>query len=239
MKKICGFVLVLTLATSSLCVTPAHAFDWGIFGNKILQSVGIASGGQASKPKVAKRDKTKPSETKPTILANKRMYQIVDLRSGYKKAALYAERVGGHLAVIDSKEKSRMLYDFMVSQGYDSAYFGLSDEKLNGIWVLPNGQEAKFTNWHSGQPTKAEKNEKYAMLYRKFSNATWKAGSFSPLLENSNTTAFIIEWDKEVTPQEYKEKVVKQEETSSSGYNEPTWSSNSYEEPDYEEEISG
>lgn len=239
MKKICGFVLALSLITSSLCSTPAQAFDWGNFGNKILQSVGISSGGQASRPKVAKRDKTKPSETKPTILANKRMYQIVDLRSAYKKAVLYAERVGGHLAVIDSKEKSRMLYDFMIAQGYDSAYFGLSDEKLNGNWVLPNRQKAKFTNWHSGQPTKEEQNEKYAMLYRKFGNATWKAGSFSPLLENSNTTAFIIEWDKEVKPQEYKEKVEKQEESASSGYYEPSWGSSSYEKPDYEEEISG
>lgn len=115
MKKICGILLVLTLTTSSLCATPADAFDWGNFGNKILRSVGISNGGHSSKPKIAKKDKTKPSESKPTILANNRMYQIVDLRSGYKKAELYADRVGGHLAIIDSKEKSRMLYDFMVS----------------------------------------------------------------------------------------------------------------------------
>lgn len=239
MKKICGILLVLTLTTSSLCATPADAFDWGNFGNKILRSVGISNGGHSSKPKIAKKDKTKPSESKPTILANNRMYQIVDLRSGYKKAELYADRVGGHLAIIDSQEKSRMLYDFMVSQGYDSAYFGLTDEDLNGNWVLPNGQKPKFTNWHSGQPTKEESNERYAMLYRKYKNATWKAGSFSPLLENSNTTAFIIEWDKEVKPQEYKEKVVRKEAPADGGYYEPSWGNSSYEEPDYEEEISG
>ena len=59
------------------------------------------------------------------------------------------------------------------------------------------------------------------------------------MLENSNTTAFIIEWDKEVKPQEYKEKVVRQEEPAGGGYYEPSWGNNSYEEPDYEEEISG
>lgn len=57
MKKICGILLVLTLTTSSFYATPADAFDWGNFGNKILRSVGISNGGHSSKPKIAKKIK--------------------------------------------------------------------------------------------------------------------------------------------------------------------------------------
>lgn len=39
MKKICGILLVLTLTTSSFYATPADAFDWGNFGNKILRLI--------------------------------------------------------------------------------------------------------------------------------------------------------------------------------------------------------
>lgn len=238
MKKVNMILVAVAIISSNLYTTPTYAFDWGQFGSKILHSVGIKSD-SSNRVKVIKRDKNKPSETKATILSNNRMYQIVDLRSGYKKAKLYAERVGGHLAIIDSKEKSKMLYDFMVSQGYESAYFGLVDEKLDGNWLLCNGQKTYFTNWQAGQPSKEEKNEKYAMLYRKYKNATWKAGSFSPLLENSSTTAFIVEWDKEVKPQEYKEKTTQKEEYGYNDNNDSSWNDSSYVEPNYEEEISG
>lgn len=238
MKKISTMLIAVIIINSNAYSTPTYAFDWGNFGNKILHSVGIKRD-TTNRVKVIKRDKNKPSESKATILSNNRMYQIVDLRSGYKKAKLYAERVGGHLAVIDSKEKSKMLYDFMVSQGYESAYFGLIDENLDGNWVLYNDQKVNFTNWQDGQPCKEEKNEKYAMLYKKYKNATWKAGSFSPLLENSNTTAFIVEWDKEVKPQEYKETTSKKEEYRYNDDNDSSWSNSSYVEPNYEEEISG
>lgn len=197
-KKTAYLLLALLSANVALAATAQAGFfddTW----KKAKNSVGVYD----DIYHWTKKDKTKPSSTKPTILANKRMYQIVDLRSGYNKAKLYAERQGGHLAVIDSVQKSRMLYRFMVNNGYESAYFGLQDEDMDGSWELYNGEKPKFTYWQGGKPRIEEQNEKYAMLYRKYTQGKWKAGSFSPLLENSNTTAFIIEWDKELNPVDY------------------------------------
>lgn len=241
MIKKTGVVLSLAvlLGVNTIYVPPAHALDWGKFGTRIIKSIGDTfSGGHSSKPKVVKKDKYKETHSETTILDN-RMYQIVDIQGGYKKAKLYAERVGGHLAVIDSPRENQLLYNFMVSQGYDSAYIGLIDENLDGNWKLYNGEQPKFLNWHSGQPTREEKNEKYAMLYRKYKNGKWKAGSFSPLLENSNSTAFIIEWDKEVHAADYKEPV---KDNTPVYTGEPSYDSgiyDDYQDNSNEEEISG
>lgn len=66
-----------------------------------------------------------------------------------------------------------------------------------------------------------------------------KGRLFSPLLENSNSTAFIIEWDKEVHAADYKEPV---KDNTPVYTGEPSYDTNIYD--DYqnnsnEEEFSG
>lgn len=66
-----------------------------------------------------------------------------------------------------------------------------------------------------------------------------KVCSFSPLLENSNSTAFIIEWDKEVHAADYKEPV---KDSTPVYTGEPSYDSgiyDDYQDNSNEEEISG
>lgn len=203
----------------------------------------------------SKRIKVVNKKGEPKILANHKRYQIIDLGpgSGYLRARLYAARMGGHLAVIRNYKESRMLYDFMISQGYESAYFGLHDKDFNGNWRYEDGSAPKYLNWHYRQPDRSNANLKYAMLYKTYTAANWKAGTFSDIDKVKGDKAFIIEWDKvydektlpsdvsvyvpdgvdynkiqdpEPTPQP-----TYNESTGSYGYGSSSGSSGSYEEP--------
>lgn len=133
---------------------------------------------------------------KTEILANNKMYHIVDLKCGYKKAKIYAERQGGHLAIIDNRMESKLLYEFMVKHGYKAAYFGIIDQKKDNKWKDVNGNKLKFSFWHKGQPNSDENEAKYGMLYKNYKDGSWKLGSFNNLNESKDGTAFIVEWDK-------------------------------------------
>lgn len=130
------------------------------------------------------------------ILANHQRYQIIDLKCSYSKAKIEAEMRGGHLAIIDSAYENKLLYDFMVSQGYEGAYFGIIDKNFDGNWKTIRGEKPNYTNWHKEQPARDNANKKYAMLYRIYTKGKWKAGTCSKLDEVKGGTAFIIEWDK-------------------------------------------
>lgn len=143
-------------------------------------------------------------EGTPMILENHRMYQVVDLKKGYKNAVMYAERVGGHLAIVDSPQKSRMLRNFLKVQNIKFAYIGIEDIDGDGIWKDIYGRDLDFAYWHRHEPIQERGFHSYAMIARKHKDGTWLTGPFSRLVEGyERGTAFIIEWDKELNPQVY------------------------------------
>lgn len=152
-----------------------------------------------------KRIKKRIKPGTPMILANGQRYQIIDLGGGYRKAKAYAERQGGHLAKIDTSGENRLLYDFMIAQGYKAAYFGLSDVNLDGEWRYADGSKPKYKNWHKEHPVKDDPHMVYAMLYSLYTNGKWKSGTFTNMVKVKGGTAFIIEWDtvfKEIPKEE-------------------------------------
>lgn len=136
----------------------------------------------------------------PMILANGQRYQIVDIGGGYRKAKVYAERQGGHLAKIDSPGENKLLYNFMIAQGYKAAYFGLSDYNLDGEWEYVDGTKPRYKNWHREHPVKDDPHMVYAMLYSLYTDGKWKSGTFSNMVKVKGGTAFIIEWDEVFPP---------------------------------------
>lgn len=189
---------VMRYITISLCavvtlnfVTPAVASAGWSGWEKIGKAVGY------KQPKKEKEEKPAHNELgKAQILGNRKMYQIISLGGGYKKAAMHANRVGAHLAVIDSAEKNEMLKNFMISQKVKNAYFGLIDKDFTDNWRLPDGSEPVYTNWQEGEPNRKDLTYKYAMLMK---NGSWKAGPFSDVGEAKGGTYFILEWDKVFT----------------------------------------
>lgn len=122
------------------------------------------------------------------------------IASSYDEALQYCKDKGGYLATLTSKEENDFVYSYILQQGYDSAYFGLSDAANEGHWEWCTGEPLSYTNWHSGEPNGENSNEDYALFYYKFSDGTWNDGDFGGQTVNSGN-AFICEWGDYFTQQ--------------------------------------
>lgn len=125
---------------------------------------------------------------------NSHYYSVFDNCKSWEEAAEYCESKGGHLATITSADENAALFSFINQNGYESAYFGLSDSANEGTWSWVTGENTDFLNWHSGEPNGESSTEDYAMFYYKFSDGTWNDGEFGSGTANGGT-AFICEWD--------------------------------------------
>lgn len=113
--------------------------------------------------------------------------------TNWNDAKAFCKSQSGYLATITSQEENDFLYSYITQEGYSSAYFGLSDEEAEGIWLWDNGEEASYTNWHYNEPNGETSSEDYALFYYKYSDGTWNDGDFENRTVNSGT-AFICEW---------------------------------------------
>ena len=135
----------------------------------------------------------------------------VETVTTWEEAKQYCEEQGGYLATITSKEEDEFLYSYLKNNfEYESAYFGFSDREDEGNWVWDNGEEASYTNWHSGEPNGENSNEDFAMYYYKYSDGTWNDGDFGNQTVNSGT-AFICEWGEYETASDYSKEEVSRE----------------------------
>lgn len=112
----------------------------------------------------------------------------------WEEAKEYCENIGGHLAIISSKNENDALYKYLIDSGYETAYFGYSDSESEGIWKWVLENESSYTNWHSDEPNNDSGGENYAELYWKFPDGTWNDGNFGHGTE-SDSKNFICEWD--------------------------------------------
>jgi hypothetical protein len=119
-------------------------------------------------------------------------YQIIDNSSitSFQEADEYCRSIGGHLATIQSQEENDYIYSLIISKGYESAYFGLTDKDIEGTWKWTNGESVNYTNWASNEPNSENSEENYAMFYYKYTDGKWNDGRWG-----DNTVAFICEWD--------------------------------------------
>ena len=106
----------------------------------------------------------------------------------------YCKERGGHLAIIQSEEENKFLYDKMVECGFFFAYFGLTDEAVEGDWKWVTGDEVTYTNWYKDDVDNYRE-EDYAMIWvnRPY---YWNDGG---LREAGDTAAFICEWEVDGT----------------------------------------
>ncbi len=125
---------------------------------------------------------------------NGHYYKIYQDGMTWNDAKTFCENLGGHLAVINDAAENSALFTYMNSQGYTSAYFGLSDAEKEGTWKWVNGDTLTYTNWASGEPNNEGRNEDYGMFYWKFTTGKWNDGNFGGST-NRGGNAFICEWD--------------------------------------------
>lgn len=109
-------------------------------------------------------------------------------------AKSYCEDRGGYLAVISNASENEALYDYVFyDRGYQSAYFGYTDEDSEGSWYWINGSSNGYENWLKGQPDNSNGSEDYALFYYKDMPYKWNDGDFGK--DSSGTVTFLIEWD--------------------------------------------
>lgn len=121
-------------------------------------------------------------------------YKIyVDACDSWEEAKEYCENLGGHLAVISSKEENDALFSYVISSGNKNAYFGYSDNQEEGNWYW-SGDNSSYTNWHKNEPNSERSNEDFAMFYWKYSDGTWNDGNFGQGTVSDDRN-FICEWD--------------------------------------------
>lgn len=96
--------------------------------------------------------------------------------------------------MISSAEENEFLYQLMVENGYENAYFGYSDAEEEDNWKWVDGSSSAYENWHSGEPNAENTEEDYAMFYWKYEDGTWNDGDFGRNTNNGGTT-FVCEWD--------------------------------------------
>lgn len=108
------------------------------------------------------------------------------------EAESYCESLGGHLAVIEDADENTFLYNYMLSCGYESAYFGYSDLEEEGTWVWVDGNST-YSNWAVDEPNNDDGDEDYAMFFYKYTDGKWNDGSFINDSDHGGR-AFICEW---------------------------------------------
>ena len=122
-----------------------------------------------------------------------------DLNS-YDAVESYCESIGGHLAVINSREEDKFLYDISCQKGRTTAFFGYSDQDQEGIWEWAYGSSS-YTNWtpdgavhpapdNGGPGWGPENYAEYNEGDDAANDGTWNDAKFAV-----NTSTFIIEWE--------------------------------------------
>lgn len=124
---------------------------------------------------------------------NGHYYYVYDLGSRWKEAKAYCESLGGYLATITSQAENDAVYAYLKKMGYESAYFGFTDEAGEGKWKWVTGETTSYTNWSPGEPNNGYSGENYAMFYYKYPTGKWNDGDFGGSTQG-NCRAFICEW---------------------------------------------
>ena len=122
-------------------------------------------------------------------------YQFFNTRfSSFEEAETYCESLGGHLAVIESKDEDKNVYSFLRSLGEMNAFLGVK-KNTDGIWTNVYGNvlnKNSYTNWGSDEPNNEGGCEDVLQYYEAYPNGEWndlywgKQGIYS----------FICEWDE-------------------------------------------
>lgn len=121
-------------------------------------------------------------------------YQLYNKGGTWEEAHTFCMSMGGHLAVISDDAENSFLFNYIISLGCKSAYFGYTDSASEGNWEWVNGFTSSYVNWGGREPNAENSYEDYAMFYYKYTDGKWNDGDFGGRTVNSGKY-FICEWD--------------------------------------------
>ncbi len=122
-------------------------------------------------------------------------YQLYTLTMTWEEAQDYFNSIGGHLAVITTQGENDFLFNYLLSMGYTSAFFGASDTETPGIWRWVTGETFQYSNWNPKVNSSQSGTNHYAMFCSESYDGTWDIGEISEQNGSVSETLFLCEWD--------------------------------------------
>ena len=112
----------------------------------------------------------------------------------WSEAKAYCEELGGHLAVINTKEELDTVAELLKEKEFKNTGFWIGAIlNENGEYTWFNGEEFTFSNWRKGEPNNATGNENAAEMYP--SDGTWND------IPESYRRGVVCEWDNAPLPE--------------------------------------
>lgn len=121
-------------------------------------------------------------------------YRIFKGVPRWVEAKAFCQALGGHLATMTSEEENQFVHQFMMDNGFLTAYFGLEDEERDQTWEWVTGEPVEYCPWDSGEPSYSPR-ERYGMYFYKHLTGTWNDAHFYEHAEVDPGCSFICEWD--------------------------------------------
>jgi len=109
--------------------------------------------------------------------------------NSWNDAKALCKQKGGHLAIINNKAENSFLYKYIKSLGYSTAYFGITDEAIEGEWRTVEGKKVTYTNWHKDEPNNDWSDEHYGSFFEDYTDGTWNDG-----YGGDGSDVYICEW---------------------------------------------
>ena len=91
----------------------------------------------------------------------------------YSSAKEYCAAQGGYLAVIGSEEENRFLFDYMLKQGFGSAYFAFSDITIKDGWNWEGPEASSYSNLSDDALKMARGIDHFGLFRSDYSDGTW------------------------------------------------------------------
>ena len=114
---------------------------------------------------------------------------------------------GGYLAVINDEEENEELFKYMIKNGFDSAFFGMTDSENEGEWKYLYGDSSTFVDWGTNsigvaEPNNADGGESHVELDSHMLDGHWNDAEFGRQVftpegkKYIDKSAYICEWDQ-------------------------------------------
>lgn len=124
-------------------------------------------------------------------------YKVFEEQQTWHNAKKKCESLGGHLAVISSKEQDQFIFLLAQKRDVQEVYLGATDEAKEGVWLWVSGEKMSYQNWGPLQPTNSHGNEHYLALRIKSSRPEY-IGKWNDLPDDrfrDLKVGYVCQWD--------------------------------------------
>ena len=130
-----------------------------------------------------------------------------DVKTSWNDAAENCKERGGYLAVINDSAENEKVYKYMVSMGYEQAFFGLIFNTATDDWGYLYGDKSDFRDWGVNSAGVQEPNddggkENHTQFDVNMSDGHWNDAKFGAHVYTpegvsyKNRYTYICEWDQ-------------------------------------------